>query len=118
MTPALDNVDGDLIANDTRERMQQILVEQIKQLSGKLDTSRATTTHNKRQQAFALLVGGRGKTSQFHVLQDLVLDPASIVNSLQEVAMLQTLDAVRVRDAACVNLCEYSSITGNPADRD
>lgn len=32
--------------------------------------------------------------------------------------MLQTLDAVWVRHAACEVLCEYSSITaGHPADR-
>lgn len=82
MASALNDVDGNLIANDAREGMQQILVEQIKQLSGKLDTSRATTTHDERQQALALLVSGCGQTSQFHVLQDLVLDLASVIDGL------------------------------------
>lgn len=47
MASALNDVDGDLIANDAREGTQQILVEQIEQFSGKLDASRPTTTHNK-----------------------------------------------------------------------
>jgi hypothetical protein len=100
MRSALDDVDGNFVAHNARERMKQVLIEQIEQLSSEFDTSGTTTTDNERQQTPALLVGSSGQTSLFHIIQHLVLDPASIVNGLQEVAVLETLDTVWVCHAA------------------
>lgn len=80
--------------------MEQILVEQIEQLGSEFDTSRATTADNERQQAPALLVTSSGETGLFHVIQHLVLNLSSVVNGLQEVAVLETLDTVWICHAA------------------
>jgi hypothetical protein len=93
-------MDGDFIADNARERVEQVLVEEIEQLSSEFNTSRTTTADNERQQTSALLVSSSGQTGLFHVIQHLVLDPASVVNSLQKVAVLETLNTVWVCHAA------------------
>lgn len=100
MSSALDDVNRDLIPDNSRERMEQVLVEKIEQFRGKLHTSGTTTADHKRQQTLAFLVTGGGQTGQFHVLQHLVFDLARIVNGFQEVAVLETFHAMRIRQAA------------------
>jgi hypothetical protein len=48
MSAALDNVDRDLVSQDLGERVEQVLIEQVKQFGRELNTSRATATNNKR----------------------------------------------------------------------
>jgi hypothetical protein len=97
---ALDDVDRDLVADNARERAEQIFIEKIEQLSSKFDTGWTTTTNDKGQQASALFIGGGRKTGLLHVLQHLVLDATSIVNRLQEVTILEALDTMRIRHTA------------------
>ena len=58
VTPALDNVQRDLISNNPREVVEYILVEQVKQLGSEFNSSWATTTDNERQKTLTLLIGG------------------------------------------------------------
>ena len=90
--------------------MQQVFIEKIEQLGSKLNTSWTTSTHDERQQALALIVRSSGETSHFHIFQHLVFDLASIVNRFQEVAVLEALDAVRVRNAAFSDEMSVSAI--------
>lgn len=96
MRSALNNVDRDLISDNARERIEQVLIQQVVQLGSELNTSGTTTTDHEGKQTSALLVGRSRKTGQLHVLQHLVLDPASIINSFQEVTVLETLDSMWV----------------------
>lgn len=96
MTTALDNVHGDLVPKDLREGVKKVLVEQIEQLRGELNTRRASTANNKRQETLALVITSRGQAGKFHVLQNLVLNLPGIVDRLQEVAVVESLNAVGV----------------------
>lgn len=96
VTTALDNVHGDLVPKDLREGVKKVLVEQIEQLRGELNTRRASTANNKGQETLALVITSRGQASKFHVLQNLVLDLPGIVDRLQEVAVVESLNAVGV----------------------
>lgn len=96
VTTALDNVHGDLVPENLREGVKKVLVEQIEQLRGELNTRRASTANNKRQETLALVITSRGQAGKFHVLQNLVLDLPGIVDRLQEVAVVESLNAVGV----------------------
>lgn len=96
MTTALDDVHGNLIPKDLREGVKKVLVEQIEQLRSELNASRAATADNEGQKSLTLLVTGRRQAGKLHVLQNLVLNLPGIINRLQEVAVVQSLDAVGV----------------------
>jgi hypothetical protein len=47
MGPALNNVDRDLISDNARERIEQVLIQQVVQLGSELNTSGTTTTDHE-----------------------------------------------------------------------
>lgn len=98
MRSALDDMHGDLVPQDLGED-KQVLVQQVKQLRRKLDTSGTAATDNKRQQTLAVLVTGGRQTGHLDIFQDLVLDSPGIVDCFQMVTVLEALDTMRVRHA-------------------
>lgn len=60
VTTTLDDMHGNLVSQDPRECMKQVLVQQVKQLRREFNASRSATTDNKREQTLALLIAGGG----------------------------------------------------------